>query len=434
MSVRRIQTPEAFAELYQPCRYKVYWGGRGGAKSTAFADALLTLADSKPLRILCAREIQRSIRESVHQLLADRAKEHGFPVEVKLAEILHPNGSRFFFEGLWNNIDSIKSMEGVDIVWIEEANTVSEDSWRKLIPTIRKPGSEIWASFNPELKSDPAYKRFVISPPPNAIIRKVSWRDNPWFTDEMRAEMEHLKATDEAEYLHVWEGELRQFADGSIYARQLRSAREDGRICRIPVESGIPVNTFWDLGKNDSTAIWFHQRVGPQNRFIDYEECRLVDLDYYVKALKDRGYIYGTHYLPHDVDHDLLGMTMTRRQQLESQGVKPISVVERINSINEGIEMTRRQFSTCWFDEDRCERGLEALAGYQYVFDEKYRTFRPTPLHNWASNGADAFRQFGQGYAPDRGWSARMPDRPMSERRAARTKSGAFRPASNWMT
>ena len=434
MSVRRIQTPEAFADLYQPCRYKVYWGGRGAAKSTAFADALLTLADSKPLRILCAREIQRSIRESVHQLLADRAKENGFPYQVKLAEIVHPNGSRFFFEGLWNNIDSIKSMEGVDIVWIEEANTVSEDSWRKLIPTIRKPGSEIWASFNPELKSDPAYRRFVETQPPNAIVRKVSWRDNPWFTDEMRAEMDHLKATNPDEYLHVWEGELKQFADGSIYARQLKAARDDGRIGKVPIESGVPVNTFWDLGKNDSTAIWFHQRVGLQNRFIDYEECRLVDLDYYVKALKDRGYIYGTHYLPHDVDQDILGMTMTRRQQLESQGVKPLVVVERINSINEGIEMTRRQFSACWFDAARCERGLDALAAYQYVFDEKYDTFRPTPLHNWASNGADAFRQFGQGYAPGRGWSALMPERPMSERRAARIKPGAFSPATNWMT
>lgn len=400
MSRRRIKTPEAFRELYSPNRYKVYWGGRGGAKSTAFADALVAMGDSRPLRILCAREKQNSIRESVHNLLANRITVGGYSqYEVLNTEIRHTNGTRFFFQGLWNNIDSIKSIEGVDICWVEEANTVSEESWSKLIPTIRKSGSEIWVSFNPGLKSDAAYQRFVLNPPPKAVVKKVSWRDNPWFTDEMRREMDHLKSTDEDEYRHIWEGELKQFADGSIYAKQLREARKDGRICKIPVESSVEVHTFWDLGRNDTTAIWFMQAVGREHRFIDYYESRLVDLEHYVRVLKEKDYLYGTHYLPHDVEvTELSSRRGSRRQILEGAGVKPITVVPRISDINNGIELTRQAFSRCWFDEGRCEQGLSALSNYQYVFDEKYDTYRQTPLHNWASNGADAFRQYGQGW------------------------------------
>lgn len=386
----------------------------------------------RPLRILCAREIQKSIKESVYSLLESRIKAHGMEAfyEVLGNEIRGVNGTRFFFEGLWRNIDSIKSIDGVDICWVEEANTVSEDSWKKLIPTIRKPGSEIWASFNPELKTDAAYQRFVIHNPPEAIVRKVSWRDNPWFTEELRMEMEHLRATDEEEYLHVWEGELKQFADGAIYGKQLKQARSEGRILHIPIEPSVEVNTFWDLGRNDTTAIWFHQRVGMENRFIDYYESRLVDLDHYIRALKAKDYLYGVHYLPHDVEVTELSTNKSRREILEGGGVKPITVVPRIHHINEGIEMTRQAFAACWFDQDRCEPGLDALANYQYVFDEKYDTHRQTPLHNWASNGADAFRQFGQGYkGPNSGWNSYKKESTSSRR----TKSPWHNQDTNWI-
>jgi len=400
LSIRTIQTPKVFAPLYSPKRYKVYWGGRGGAKSWAFADALLARADSEQTRILCTREKQNSIKESVHALLASRIASGGYDgYEVLNNEIRHKNGSRFFFMGLWNNIDSIKSVDGVDVCWIEEANTVSEESWKKLIPTIRKPGSEIWVSFNPELKSDAAYQRFVLNPPSNAVVKKVGWRDNPWFTDEMREEMEHLKQIDHDEYMHVWEGELKQFADGAIYAKQLREAKEQGRICKVPYQPHAEVCTFWDLGRNDSTAIWFMQVCGREHHFFDFYESRLVDLDHYIRVLKDKNYNYGRHYLPHDVEVTELGSNRgSRRDILESGGVRPIKVVPRIANVNDGIERTRKAFPVCWFDEDRCEKGLDALANYQYVFDEKYDTFRQAPLHNWASNASDAFRQYAQGF------------------------------------
>ena len=395
-----IQTPYAFKELYEALRYKVYWGGRGGAKSTAFADALVMKASISPLRILCAREKQNSIKESVHALLKSRIANAELPgFEITNTEIRHQNGSRFFFAGLWNNIDSIKSMADIDICWVEEANTVSEASWDKLIPTIRKPGSEIWVSFNPELKTDAAYQRFVVNTPPNSIVKKVSYRDNPWFTAEMQAEMDHLKRVDEELYRHVWEGELKTFADGSVYQSQIRKAREEGRICSVPWQPTSEIHTFWDLGRNDSTAIWFMQEIGKEHHFIDYYEASMVDLDHYVRVLKDKPYNYGIHYLPHDVVvTELSSNRGSRKDILESGGVKPIRVVPKIHNVQEGIEKTRSSFYQCWFDEKKCERGIDALANYQYKFNEDANTYGLTPLHNWASNGADAFRQYAQGY------------------------------------
>ena len=404
MLSQKVEVADPYWDLYEPHRYKVYWGGRDAAKSWAFGDALLTLGATRPTRILCAREIQKSIKDSVHSLLQNRIQALGLESFYKVlnTEIRGINGTEFIYAGLWQNIQNIKSIDSVDIVWVEEANKVSDNSWRTLIPSIRKPGSEIWVSFNPELKTDPAYQRFVLNPPPNALVKKVSFRDNPWLSKESRDEMEHLLASDEDEYNHVYEGELKQFADGAIYGKQLRKAREDGRIGAVPIEPGVPVNTFWDLGRRDPTAIWFHQRVGLQDRFIDYHESRLVDLDHYIRVLKEKDYLYGTHYLPHDGATVVLGSGDRSRQQiLEDAGVSPIEIVPRIPNIMEGIELTRQSFASCWFDQERCEKGIDALSNYQFFWDDTGETFRERPAHTWASNGSDAFRQFAQGYEPE---------------------------------
>lgn len=400
-----IKIPTAFEELFQKHRYKVYWGGRGAGKSVQFASALLLLgAGNEAKRILCAREIQRSIKDSVHSLLASRIKALGLShfYEVQNNEIRGINGTQIIFSGLWANSSSLKSIEGVDYCWIEEANKVSENSWRTLIPSIRKPNSEIWISFNPELKSDPAYQRFVEHPPQNAMVKKVSYRDNPYFDKTtLPEEMQNLKDSNEEEYLHVYEGELKQFSDGSIYQKQLKDARAEGRVCWMPVES-VPVNTFWDLGRSDSSAIWFHQNIGKEHRFVDYYEHRLVDLDHYAKVLKDKGYLYGTHFLPHDVEVKTLGSNnRSRREIMEGMGVNPITTVPRISSVEDGIAMVRDVFKRCWFHQENCAEGLDALANYQYQYDDSYQTFRKVPLHNWASNGSDAFRMFAQGYEDD---------------------------------
>lgn len=401
-SQRVLETPEVFLPLYEPHRYKVLYGGRGGAKSWAVADALVVKAWQEPLIILCTRELQRSIKESVYKLLCDRieALELESEYEILKHEIRGRNGSRFIFAGLRHNVTEVKSTEGVDICWAEEAEKITEASWKVLIPTIRKEGSEIWVTFNPNLITDATYQRFVANTPPDAWVQKVSWRDNPWFPNVLRQEMEYLKGKDFEEYLHIWEGELKVFADGAIYKKQLEKLKKDGRLCRIPVESGVEVHTFWDLGRDDDTAIWFMQQVGREHRFIDYYAARFEDIEHYARVIKDKGYLYGSHWMPHDVSVQVLGMKTTRQKMFEAAGVRPIEVVPRIPDLMDGIAMVKQILDTCWIDEERCAEGFKALANYSRKYDDERDTYSERPVHNWASNGSDAFRQFAQGYKP----------------------------------
>lgn len=406
-----VQIAEVFKPLFRKRRYKVFFGGRGGGKSWAFAQALLLMGAQRPLRVLCTREFQSSIRESVHKLLSDTVDKLGLSsfYEIQQTVIRGVNGSQFIFEGLRNNVTKIKSMEGIDVVWCEEAEAITDSSWDILIPTIRESGSEIWISFNPDSAEDPTYQRFVTPyldvlnagkpyEDETIYVRKVGWRDNPWFPDELRAEMNRLKSSDVSRYKHIWEGECRLAVEGAIYAPQLEAAENENRITKIPLVKSIPIDTFWDLGRNDTTAIWFMQRVGKEHRFVDFYESRLVGLDHYAQMLREKGYFYGDHYLPHDVMVTDLATNRTRQEVLEEAGVSPIIPVPRIKSVDAGIAKVRDVFPSCWFDRDRCAQGLKALRNYQYTFDERYQTLRQTPLHNWASNAADAFRQFAQGY------------------------------------
>jgi len=213
-----INFPEKLQFLFVPSRYKVAHGGRGGAKSWGFARALLILASQKPLRILCAREFQNSIQESVHKLLSEQVDSMGLThhYEVLQSTIRGKNGSEFMFAGLKTDPTKIKSAEGYDICWIEEAEKVSSQSWDILIPTIRKDGSEIWVSFNPHIETDSTYQRFIINTPPNAQVVEISWRDNPWFPVELENERKYLQQTDPDAYLHIWEGHCLRVGDNQL--------------------------------------------------------------------------------------------------------------------------------------------------------------------------------------------------------------------------
>ena len=212
MTTATVEIPEAFAYLFDPplgeVRWRAAYGGRGSAKSQSMARALLVHGYERPLRILCAREFQASIKDSVHRLLSDQIDAMGLggAYQVQQAGIFGANGTEFLFKGLRHNINEIKSTEGVDICWVEEAQAVSKTSWEVLIPTIRKAGSELWVSFNPDLESDATYQLLVASQPPRAIVRKVNYEANPFFPDVLREEMEHLRANDLEAYDHVWGG------------------------------------------------------------------------------------------------------------------------------------------------------------------------------------------------------------------------------------
>lgn len=210
---------DPFADLYEPHRYKVFYGGRGSGKSWAVARALIAISDFCKVRILCCREIQNSIRDSSYQVLKDMAERMGLADRFWFKESEIENlttGSKFIFSGLLRNENSIRSKEGIDICWVEEASSVSQKSWDVLTPTIRKPGSEIWLTFNPLTTDDPT-NRFLENPPPNAVVHKVNYLENPFFPDTLRAEMEWDKQNDFEKYLHVWEGFPLTVSDAQIF-------------------------------------------------------------------------------------------------------------------------------------------------------------------------------------------------------------------------
>jgi len=216
--------PEKFTPMFQPSRYKVARGGRGGAKSFTFARLLLAKGVKQKIRVLCTRELQNSISESVHLILSDQIEAMGLGAFYKVTRdsIKGINGTMFIFMGVKNNITKVKSTEGVDICWVEEAEKVSDNSWDVLIPTIRKEGSEIWISFNPSDKDDPTYQRFVVNPPPNCIEIEINYYDNPWFPDTLREEMETCRERNPDKYNHIWLGKTRKTTDAQIFANTYR--------------------------------------------------------------------------------------------------------------------------------------------------------------------------------------------------------------------
>lgn len=388
-----ITVPRAFKFFREPKRYKAAYGGRGSGKSHAVARTLLTIGMERPTRVLCAREIQKSIKDSVHQLLSDIIRAHpAFTdfYEIQETIIKGRNGTDFKFVGLRHNTRDLKSLEGIDKVWIEEAESTSDNSYEILIPTIRKEGSEIWATFNVKNMSDPTYRRFITEAGDDTISHKVSWRDNPFFPDVLRREMEKLQASDPEAHAHVWEGEPDTRRSGAVYAKQLSKAREEGRICRVPYDPSSEVFTAWDLGFGDATAIWWCQFVGRELRWLEYYENSGEQLDHYAKVVKSKSYNYSKHYLPHDGGHgNIRGDSVSR--QLSMLGL-PNIVLDREQDINPGIELLRQTIAFSAFDTTNCAEGIRCLEDYAYEWDENRGVFKDKPSHNWASHGADCAR------------------------------------------
>lgn len=215
-----LQFPAKLQCLFVPSRYKVFYGGRGGAKSWGIARALVLIAASSKKRILCAREVQNTMRDSVHKLLKDQIETLGLMPWFTITEnsIRSSTGSEFIFKGLRFDVQGVKSTEGIDICWVEEAQTVSQDSWDVLIPTVRSDDSEVWISFNPHEDGDPTYQRFVANPPPDAVVVEINYDDNPWFPGVLRREMEYCRSVDFDAYMHIWRGRPRTISKAAIFA------------------------------------------------------------------------------------------------------------------------------------------------------------------------------------------------------------------------
>lgn len=384
--------PEKLGFLFEPHRYKVAYGGRDGAKSHSFARALLLLGAEKPLRIGCFREVQRSIKDSVHKLLSDRIEAMGLQsdYDVLQTEIRGTNGTEILFAGLSSQTrDSIKSFEGMDIAWVEEAQSVSKRSWDILIPTIRKPDSEIWASFNPDLDTDDTYQRFVVNQPPGAKVVHINFDDNPWRSKALDAEREHMRITAPDDYAHIYLGQCRAAVEGAIYYKEVSALRSSGRICNVPYDPLLKVHAIWDLGYDDYMSILLVQRHGAEVRVIRYIEDRHRTLADYDADLRALGYNWGTFYLPHDGRARDYRSGRSAQEILTSLG-RNVEIVEDIG-VEQGIQAARLVFPRCYFDREHSGHLVNRLGRYRRKVNEVTGS-GGNPVHDEHSHGADGFR------------------------------------------
>jgi phage terminase large subunit len=393
-----LEFPGKLRFLFKPARVKGAYGGRGSGKSWGFARALLVIGAGKKIRVLCAREVQKSIQQSVHQLLADQIAALGLSefYEVLQTEIRGKNGTEFYFAGLSNETaDSLKSFEGVTHCWIEEAQSISKRSWDILIPTIRAEGSEIWLTFNPQLESDETYQRFVVNPPPDCVMVEMNYSDNPYFPKVLEAERQHAKASMRgADYQHIWEGKCKPAVEGAIYFDAMSAALAAGRIREVPHDCSLKTHIVFDLGMADSMTLILVQKVASEIRIINYIEGNqriLADYNAELRSLRldDQPMNWGNLYLPHDGFHTrhqtgkddatiLRGLGWTV-QQVPNTGV------------NTGIDRAREVFPRVYFNKTRTQRLVECLKRYRWNISQKTGE-AVHPLHDEFSHGADAFR------------------------------------------
>lgn len=388
-----IQFPEKLGFLLElnRWRYKVAYGGRDSGKSWNMARALLLLGASQPLRIGCFREVQKSIKDSVHQLLCDQIRELGLEPDYEILQN-EIRGKRiatsFGFSGLSTQTrDSIKSWEGLDIVWVEEAQTTAKRSWEILIPTIRKAGSEIWVSFNPDMDTDDTYVRFVLHPPPDAKVVHINFNDNPWASKALDAERKHLQATDPEAYAHVYLGVCRPAVEGAIYYKEVSALRSSGRYGNVHYDPMLRVHIVADLGFNDYTSLILFQRLHSEVRIIRYIEDRQRYIPSYSQELQDLKLNYGRLYLPHDgMAKHLTGSSA--QEQFTKLGWN-VSIVPNLD-IESGIRKAREIFSRVAVDAKNAGELLNRLGRYRRRVNADGQA--STPLHDDASHGADGFR------------------------------------------
>ncbi len=390
-----VDLPEKLECLLYPKRYKIAHGGRGSAKSWSFARTLLAKGAQRKLRILCAREIQKSIKDSVHKLLRDQiaALNLGSRYKVFDTEIRGINGTEFLFTGLnTHTVDTIKSFEACDICWVEEGQTVRKKSWDILIPTIRKGDSEIWVSFNPDLETDETYHRFVKNAPFDSYVVEINWSDNPWWNSVMEAERLHCRKTDPENYDNIWEGKCRPAVEGAIYYKEVMAAEADGRICNVPYEPSLKVHVVFDLGWNDSMFISLIQRNLSEVRVIRAIMDDHRTLDSYSAELKELQYNWGKVWLPHDGYHGDYKTGKSSEGILRKLGwdvAKKDEIVQQ--RVEEGIKVSRLNFHRYYFDKKNADPLVESLKRYRRRINNSTEE-EGTPVHDRHSHGADNFR------------------------------------------
>lgn len=389
-----------FQPLLEPARYKGAHGGRGSGKSHFFGELLVEecLAEKGTLAV-CIREVQKTLAQSSKRLIESKIRDLGVGSEFRVFtdKIQTPGDGIIIFQGMQDHTaESIKSLEGFRIADIEEGQTLSQRSLSLLRPTIRSPGSQIWARWNPRRKTDAVDELLRQKKPDNAIVIEANWRDNPFWTKELEDERLLDKKLYPERYGHIWEGEYAKAFEGAYFAAELTKAREEGRIGHVAKDPLLPVRAFFDLGGSgasaDAMAIWIVQWVQQEIRALDYIEGVGQVLGYYTAELRRRGWGEAVCYLPHDGVNENSITGKKYEDHLRDAGfeVEPPVKNQGKGAAMMRVEAVRRLFPQIWFNEATTEAGREAL-GYYHERKDETRNIGLGPEHDWSSHCADAF-------------------------------------------
>lgn len=338
------------------------------------------------------REVQKSLKESAKRLIEDKIESFGLTsyFDVQASSIKTLGDGLISFVGMQDHTaESLMSFEGLDWVWVEQAETLSARSLQILRPTVfRRENSELWASWNPKRKSDPIDLLLRGEhPPPGAVVIQANWSSNPWFPKTLNEERLYDQ-TYSPSYRHVWEGEYASVIEGAYFAQQLTQARQEGRVTQLAYDPILERKAFWDLGYSDSTAIWIAQ-FGQTIKVMDYIEGQGQELSYYVNILREKGLSETLCVLPHDAMQHHQGPSIQEHLRQAGFRTKVINNQGRGAALQR-VEAARRLFPRIWFNTPQTEPGLEAIGAYHERRDDK-RNVGLGPEHDWASDAADAF-------------------------------------------
>ncbi len=390
-----------FLPLLTPSRYKGAYGGRGSGKSHFFGELLVEECFRNPGTLaVCIREVQRTLSQSSKRLIETKIQDLGLGAHFRILHdrIETPGGGLIIFNGMADHTaESIKSLEGYRIAWIEEAQTLSARSLALLRPTIRAASSELWASWNPRRKSDAIDDFFRAKSPAGSILVKANWRDNPWFPPVLESERKLDLELYPDRYDHTWEGDYAKAFEGAYFSQGLAQARSQGRIGKVSADPLLPLRAFWDLGgagaSADAMAIWIVQWIGSgEIRVLDYIEGVGQVLGWYTTELRARGYEKAICHLPHDGinTNNITGKQYKDHLREAGFDVPLPTPNQGVGASTMRIEAVRRLFPKMWFNESTTEAGRDAL-GYYHERRDENRNVGLGPEHDWSSHCADAF-------------------------------------------
>lgn len=407
MTTARIELPPKLIPVFSgQARYRGAYGGRGSGKTRTFAKMAAVRGyqlsqEGKSGVIVCGREFMNSLDESsMAEVKAAIASEPWLAEHYDVGEKYIRTKDRrisFAFVGLRHNLDSIKSKSQIHILWVDEAEPVSETAWIKIAPTVREHGSEIWLTWNPERKNSATHKRFRENPPTGSKIVEINYTGNPWFPQVLEQERLDDFAKRPDQYAHIWDGDFVSVVEGAYFAKPLIAAKQEGRIGRVAADPLMTLRVYVDIGgtsaRSDAFAMWVAQFIGKEIRVLDYYEAQGQDVAAHLNWLRGKGYTpdRAQLWLPHDGStHDRV-YNVSYESAFHASGYK-VTVVpnQGVGAASARIEAARRLFPAIWFNETTTEDGREALGWYHEKRDQN-RSIGLGPDHDWSSHGADAF-------------------------------------------